>query len=202
MTQEEQQQRRIQFLQDAAHLLAVSSPAAAAFMGRARDRVIEDAGLALAPKEYEASRRDICGACGNVMIPGLSCRVSTRSKPKSKGVGRRCNHKKEATTTPEPRSASETEVMYQCLRCHRETTQTLPPKPRRQTSKSRAHTEPQPTKQVKMHNNGTDGGISKTSNSTSKQRQKARKGGLQAMLEKNKSQSSGSGGFDLMDFAM
>jgi hypothetical protein len=38
-------------------------------------------------------------------------------------------------------------------------------------------------------------------NASSKQRQKARKGGLQAMLEKNKSQNS-SQGLDLMDFAM
>ncbi|KAL1599729.1 hypothetical protein SLS60_007532 [Paraconiothyrium brasiliense] len=43
--------------------------------------------------------------------------------------------------------------------------------------------------------------VTKSANATSKQRKKSRKGGLQAMLEKNKSQSSGSGlGLDLMDF--
>jgi hypothetical protein len=43
--------------------------------------------------------------------------------------------------------------------------------------------------------------VPRTANANSKQRQKARKGGLQAMLEKNKSQAT-SKGFDLMDFAM
>jgi len=43
--------------------------------------------------------------------------------------------------------------------------------------------------------------VPKTANASSKQRQKARKGGLQAMLEKNKTQTSNPG-FDLMDFAM
>jgi hypothetical protein len=43
--------------------------------------------------------------------------------------------------------------------------------------------------------------VLKTANASSKQRQRARKGGLQAMLEKNKTQSL-SQGLDLMDFAM
>jgi hypothetical protein len=42
----------------------------------------------------------------------------------------------------------------------------------------------------------------KTINANSKQRQKARKGGLQAMLDKKKTQDSSSGGLDFMDFAL
>ncbi|RMZ72682.1 rnase p rpr2 rpp21 snm1 subunit domain-containing [Pyrenophora seminiperda CCB06] len=42
----------------------------------------------------------------------------------------------------------------------------------------------------------------KTLNATSKQRQKARRGGLQAMLEKKKTEAAGMGGLDFMDFAM
>ncbi|KAF2691317.1 hypothetical protein K458DRAFT_287683 [Lentithecium fluviatile CBS 122367] len=43
--------------------------------------------------------------------------------------------------------------------------------------------------------------ISKSANATSKQRKKARKGGLQAMLDKNKTTNSAPGlGLDFMDF--
>jgi hypothetical protein len=42
----------------------------------------------------------------------------------------------------------------------------------------------------------------KTINASSKQRQKARRGGLQAMLDKKKTQDSGAGGLDFMDFAL
>lgn len=42
----------------------------------------------------------------------------------------------------------------------------------------------------------------KTLNASSKQRQKARKGGLQALLDKKKTQASSAGGLDLMDFAL
>ncbi|KAF2856165.1 hypothetical protein T440DRAFT_100236 [Plenodomus tracheiphilus IPT5] len=189
-----EQERRAQFLQEAAHLLVVPSPAAAAFLGRARDRAVQDADLEISPKEYDAYRRDICGACGNVMVPGWSCRVSIRSP--SRSASYKQNDRKKAVNAPETRTVLE------CLRCHRETIQTLPPKPRRQVRTSRSRTELQPATEVKLARKVGDDAIIKTANATSKQRQKARKGGLQAMLEKNKSQSTGLGGFDLMDFAM
>ncbi|KAF2002874.1 hypothetical protein P154DRAFT_487823 [Amniculicola lignicola CBS 123094] len=44
-----------------------------------------------------------------------------------------------------------------------------------------------------------DGKVTKSANATSKQRAKARKGGLQALLTQNKSQTEGLG-LDLMDF--
>lgn len=44
--------------------------------------------------------------------------------------------------------------------------------------------------------------VLKSVNASSKERKKARKGGLAAMLEKSKTQSSNQGGFDLMDFGM
>lgn len=189
-----EQERRAQFLQDAAHLLVASSPAAAAFLGRARDRVVHDAELEISPKEYDAYRRDICGACGNVMVPGWSCTVSIRSR--LKGAAPKRNDSRKAATAPE------TKMARKCLRCHRETLQTLQPKPRRHIRKSRVRAEPQSAPEVTSSRREVDSAVAKTANATSKQRQKARKGGLQAMLEKNKSQATGLGGFDLMDFAM
>ncbi|KAH9865522.1 hypothetical protein J1614_009107 [Plenodomus biglobosus] len=189
-----EQERRAQFLQDAAHLLVAPSPAAASFLGRARDQVVQNGDLEIAPKEIDACRRTICGACGNVLVPGWSCNVTIR--PQSKGVGIKRNDSRKASTAPESKTVIE------CLRCHRETVQRLPPKPRRQTRKSRVRAEPQPVEQVTSTKKDAGNAVMKTANATSKQRQKARKGGLQAMLEKNKTQSTGLGGFDLMDFAM
>lgn len=85
--------------------------------------------------------------------------------------------------------------------CHRETHQALRQKPRRKNAKPipvrNAEPAPTPEKPVKEVDNAP-----KTLNASSKQRQKARKGGLQAMLDKKKSQNSANGGLDLMDFAM
>lgn len=194
MALREQTELRAHFLQEAVHLLAISSPAAAAFLGSSRDHFIQDAGLEITPKEHDAHRREICGACGNVLVPGWSCKVYSR--PLSEGSGR------SRKTTKMP-AKSPTRTAYMCLRCHRETLQALQPKPRRQLKKSSIRIEPQPAvEEVKKSKKATDGPLNKTMNASSKQRQKARKGGLQAMLEKKKAQSSSLGGLDFMDFAM
>jgi hypothetical protein len=194
MASTDQIQLRARFLQEGAHLLAVSSPTAASFLGSARNRLIEDAELDIPSKEVDAFRRSVCGACGNVMIPGWSCRVSNRTQTKTPST-------KDKSSTKEP-TKQEKNTTYTCLRCHRETQHTLQPKPRRQTRKSRTLLD---TKTVSTSDSSTkkvDDIVPKTVNASSKQRQKARRGGLQAMLEQSKKQNSSTGGFDLMDFAM
>jgi hypothetical protein len=59
-----------------------------------------------------------------------------------------------------------------------------------------------PALDIKKPAEEDDSKVSKSVNASSKQRKKARKGGLQAMLEKSKAQNSSQGGLDLMDFAM
>jgi len=189
-----EQERRARFLYDAAHLLVLASPAAAAFLGSARDRVVQEADLDIPPKEYDAYRRAICGACGNVMVPGWSCAVSIRSR--LKGAASKRNGCTKAAATPE------TQMARKCLRCHRDTLQTLPPKPRRNSKQSKARAEPPSAPEATSSRREVGSAAVKTANATSKQRQRARKGGLQAMLEKSKSQNTGLGGLDLMDFAM
>jgi RNase P subunit RPR2 len=190
MTSTDQIQLRARFLQEGAHMLAVSSPTAAAFLGSARNRFIEDTNLALPSKE-DAFRRSVCGACGNVMIPGWSCRVSNRTQTTAPG-------KRDKSITKEP-TKLEKSTTYTCLRCHRETHNTLQPKPRRQTMKSKTLLDITPTSNIEKPMKEAE---PKTVNASSKQRQKARKGGLQAMLEQKKKQTSDLGGFGLMDFAM
>jgi RNase P subunit RPR2 len=186
---------RSAYLQEAAHLLAISSPSASAFLGSARDRLVEDSEIEVPARERDALRRETCGACGYLLIPGWSCEVSNANQPR-KGLAK-------GKTTSNCSPASDTNLVYQCRRCHRTTELLLQTQPRRQLNKKSTMpiiqkpgitTSDRPAKE-------DDTKILKTSNSSSKQRQKARKGGLQAMLDKNKSQSS-SQALDLMDFAM
>jgi hypothetical protein len=185
---------RAKFLQDAAHLLAASSPSAAAFLGAARDRLVDDAALDLAPKERDALRRECCGACGNLMVPGWSCRVSHRAQAANGGAASKDVAKRAARP--------DKLLVYTCLRCQRETLQTLQLKSPRHVARKRKVVSAQPALPVKTPVEDDDGKVAKSANASSKQRKKARKGGLQAMLEKSKAQNSSQGGLDLMDFAM
>ncbi|CAO2650766.1 Nn.00g020580.m01.CDS01 [Neocucurbitaria sp. VM-36] len=185
---------RANFLQEAAHALAVSSPAASAFLGTARSKLIEDTDLEIPTKEHDAFRREFCGACGNLMIPGWSCNVSIHSE--SKQQGKRSKSRIKQSTKPDK------STVYACLRCHRMTAQTIQPRPSKPLRKSTSQIESRPVLDNKKSTREDDAKVVKSINASSKQRQKARKGGLQAMLAKNKSQASSQGGFDLMDFAM
>ncbi|KAF3049820.1 hypothetical protein E8E11_004918 [Didymella keratinophila] len=68
---------------------------------------------------------------------------------------------------------------------------------RKSTAKKAFQPLPEPKQQAPEINK-----VVKSVNASSKERKKARKGGLAAMLEKSKSQNSTSGGLDLMDFGM
>jgi RNase P subunit RPR2 len=184
---------RAHYLQEAAHLLAISSPAASAFLGTARARFIEDVESEVPAKEWDALRRETCGACGSLLIPGWSCEISTKSLPLKSGLSRKGK--------PNDLAISNPSTVYNCLRCHRTTEQKLQPRPRKHLKKSKAVVIPQPSMVTKTTMKEEDVKAVKTANASSKQRQKARKGGLQAMLEKNKTKSA-SQGLDLMDFAM
>jgi RNase P subunit RPR2 len=184
---------RADYLRDAAHLLAVSSPAASAFLGSARNRFIEEVGSEIPAKEWDALRRETCGACGSLLVPGWSCEISTNSQPHSQGSSQKGK--------PNGRTTSNPSTVYNCLRCHRRTVQMLQPRPKRHLKNSKTPLAPQPSVPTSKIVKEDDPKTIKTANASSKQRQKARKGGLQAMLEKNKAKTA-SQGLDLMDFAM
>lgn len=184
--------RRMNFLREAAHLLTVSSPTASAFLGAAQDRLVVDAELNLQPKEVDALRRGFCGACGNPLITGWSCKVTHRTETK-----RVRKEKKPSTDATRPSR----HIVYTCLRCERQTVQSLQARPakhiRKSTARKAAQTVPEPKHQPQESSK-----VAKSVNASSKERKKARKGGLAAMLEKSKSQNSSQGGLDLMDFGM
>lgn len=185
---------RSQFLTNAAHLVTATSPAAASFLGQARNRLLEDMEIDISERQRAAHRREFCGACGNLMIPGWSCKVSNvrqmgSFEPKDKAGKRR------------PR-AVESIVVYTCLRCSRQTSQAQQRQPRRSMKVSKHAPSLAPALSGALPTRVDQEKLLKTTNASSKQRQKARKGGLQAMLEKNKAQQSSKGGLDLLDFAM
>lgn len=186
---------RARYLQDAAHSLVVSSPAVSAFLGNAYNTMVEDAGD-ISLKERDSVRRQFCGACGNLFVPGWSCRIVMKSV--SEQDGKNSKALKKAKVLPPTTTKN---LVYTCLRCHRETISAIQPKPR-SLKTSKGQKQALPVRETKGPTIEDTSKVAKTTNATSKQRQKARKGGLQAMLDKNKSQSSNSGGFDLMDFAM
>lgn len=131
-------ERRANFLREAAHLLAVSSPVTSASLGAAQDRLVVDAELDLQPKEVDALRRGFCGACGNPLIAGWSCKVTHRSQTRRVG--------KEKTPRTDA-SQSAKHIVYTCLRCERETMQSLQLRPakhmRRSTSRKAAQPIPE-----------------------------------------------------------
>lgn len=185
-------ERRSNFLREAAHLLAVSSPTTSSFLGSAQDRLIEDAEIDLQQKEFDALRRAFCGACGNPMIAGWSCTVAHQTETK-----RARKEKKPSKDTPQPAK----QIVYTCLRCERQTVHSLQARPskhiRKSTARKASQLLPEPKQQAQEVSK-----LVKSVNASSKERKKARKGGLAAMLEKSKSQNSNQGGFDLMDFGM
>jgi RNase P subunit RPR2 len=184
--------RRSNFLREAAHLLAVSSPTTAAYLGSVHDQLIEDAEVERQPKEVDALRRSFCGACGNPMIAGWSCKITHQAD--------RMRVRKE-TKPVKGLTQPNKQIIYTCLRCERQTIQLLQTRLARHVRTSTARKAlpslPEPKQQVPEASK-----VVKSVNASSKERKKARKGGLAAMLEKSKSQTSSSGGLDLMDFGM
>lgn len=187
---------RLKFLKESAHLLALTSPVTSAQLGSEHDRLLlsEELDLHASKKDWDAHRREMCGACGNLMIPGWSCNVFHESS-------RLIQKKTKAGTKQLPKA--EKSIVYQCLRCHRKTVQTLPTRPPKHVKLSGEKVKIQaPSVVVVKESKAKDSNVAKSVNASSKQRAKARKqSGLQAMLAKSKTQSSSGSGFglDLMD---
>jgi RNase P subunit RPR2 len=124
---------RAHYLCEAVQLLAISSPSASAFLGSARNKLLQDAEIQLSAKALEAHRREVCGACGNLMIPGWSCEL--KSKPRTR-------NSKVRKQKPKAGQNLDTSpcVVYHCLRCHRKTEQTLQSQPRRHMNTTKSLT--------------------------------------------------------------
>ena len=141
-------------------------------------------------KEWAQMQRECCSACGNLMLPGWSNSLR-HGQPGSAS----------ARKQPQKRTSSpKVSIVTVCLRCDRKRMQLFERRQPKHMSFKINHNLGRLDVAVPSASHDQEK-VTKSANATSKQRKKSRKGGLQAMLEKNKGQSSGGGiGLDLMDF--
>ena len=203
MSNKDALQARLRFLNDSAHLIAIGSPTTSAVLGSHYDKLLaeNDLDLQASKKDQDSRRREVCSACGSLMIPGWSCHVIQENiKPKEAQRAKKFSRKSTGKL--------EKVKVYSCLRCHRKTVQhvlareskVLLKKPIVSKSQTILHVASAAPASITEYASATP----KSANASSKKRAKARKqGGLQAMLAKSKTEplgpSSGDFGLDLMD---
>ncbi|KAK7549489.1 hypothetical protein IWX49DRAFT_36969 [Phyllosticta citricarpa] len=200
---------RLRFLDESARLLSFGAPETSSFLEAQHDRLLVEHGMTVP----ETRRREVCSACGTILIPGYSCKVlHERKRPAAaqrKGLEGRIAKQKDARKVSNCDDGKE--KVYLCSNCHSETRVPLPaararinkakkgiqaPLPEAQASSSETSTTAGPSAAV------AEKGLSSTANVSSKKRAKARKGGLQAMLANSKKESKPASqgfGLDLMD---
>ena len=156
---------RIDFLQNAAKLLASKTPSTASYLAS------ESIQLELAHRQQDKpfedhQRQTFCTACGNIFVPGWNCSIVRGDKKKSPA-----SHKQ--------KTIRRGTVIYKCQRCHHDTALSIHP-----TEKLRNVD----------HENQISGSTTTTvtKKTSSKKRAKARKdqAGLQALLERSKEEKN------------
>ena len=196
MSNKDALQARLRFLNDSAHLIAIGSPTTSAVLGSHYDKLLaeNDLDLQASKKDQDSRRREVCGACGSLMIPGWSCHVIQGNiKPKEAQRAKKFSRKSTGKL--------EKVKVYSCLRCHRKTVQHVLARESKVLLKKPIVSKSQTIQHVAS---AAPASITESANASSKKRAKARKqGGLQAMLAKSKTEplgpSSGGFGLDLMD---
>jgi RNase P subunit RPR2 len=174
---------RLRYLNESAQLLATTAPTTSRFLMSRHNSLIFESGR----DRSEAQKRDACGACGTIMIPGWESTIQLPRKQIRKGKNKILQ-------------AVKTKVaVYICEACGRETSYSL------DNPQISRHT-PGPSKSNITQSSATPKAVSAilSSTSSSRKRAKSRKqGSLEALLARQKpsdSRSSGGFGFDLMDF--
>ncbi|KAF1981211.1 hypothetical protein K402DRAFT_342829 [Aulographum hederae CBS 113979] len=180
---------RLNYLDQAAHFLAPTAPSTAAFLQSGHSELTFEKSAKVA----EERRRSVCGACGNIMLPGWTCRVDQEvCKP----------HKQHAR----PVQTGAKSIVYHCLGCKSKTRFPVNRESRRPMRPKARNTMEAPGAKQK----GLQGTISASrtapqpevsSTASTKQKNRTRKqAGLSAQLAQTKSNSKSGLGLDLMDF--
>jgi ribonuclease MRP protein subunit SNM1 len=192
---------RLKYINDSAHLLAISAPGTSAYLMSRCNGLMFDNEL----EQSDAHKQHVCGACGNIMILGWTGTRQIESLKVQKG---RRNARAMMQNTS---SAQVKTVVCTCERCGRRTRRSINTNiPRSLTTLNttynpRASQTATPFKGPLLETHSAPRTPSSTSaNASSRRRAKIRKhGGLQALLEKNKETdtrvSGGGFGLDLFD---
>ena len=177
---------RTQFLEAAARAYVGTDPATSAHLMAQRNLETTRNVLSV----FEDPSTPYCRACGMIQVPGRTSAISVSD-------GRLANRCRSTTKAMgKGKSEGTKSILVECLTCHRYVKSALPSSPEMEvkaSAKAIASTKENVTRKT---------GKPTTGNAGSKQRAKARKGGLQAILEKSKqgSTSSVGDGLDLMNF--
>jgi len=203
---------RLRYLDTAATQFAIAAPTVTAGLRDQLIRFAHDAKVSLA-----APTQSVCGACGSVLVPGVSCTkiIVSDSKKSTQAASRVKSRIVKATSSAEPTKV----VVYTCKRCDRNTRIPIGQPPRRKRTivlraeEKRAINAPFPApSSLQVHEDLEQPALTNIAAvvagqpqtlTKSKQRAKTKKqSGLQALLAKNKANASAaaSPAFDLMDF--
>ena len=179
----------LQYLTDGAHLLQTTAPETAAHLMSQRGELMWKHDVALS----DVQRQHICGACGNIMIPGVSSALKLDA--------RRPRHAPKQTETRRTKCLSKS---IQCKRCDKTTRTKIDPIPRSKIARSKssrdiASSRPSVAAESSQANAPPKPATAQAqSNQSSKKRAKNRKAGLQALLAGQAQQKSNS--LSLADF--
>jgi RNase P subunit RPR2 len=176
---------RLQYLNDAAHLLATTAPSTSKYLMSARNDLMFDSGM----EQPESLKRNACSACGTILVIGWQATLEVQSQSP------RLQNQKPAKL---PRK----DMVYTCESCSRTTRIRIAPPTKKQISKSYIRHTPSTKQSITSIAKSESGPRIISANSSSKKRAKARKqGSLAAVLAGRNSAASTSGfGLDLMDF--
>lgn len=187
---------RNRFLEAAARIYAVDHPATSAHLMAQRNEESNPLGRPLGRDSAIIS----CMACGTLMIPGVTSKTILRNAGPDRKVKRKNKLNRRGSETSEQEHGKSMLLIVECMKCHRHTRRPMDT-PRQPKDKKYAAAEG--IRKTSVPESSVQNAVEKLAkdNAQSKQRAKARKGGLQALLDKSKQDSSSSlGSLDLMDF--
>ncbi|KAI9703830.1 MAG: hypothetical protein M1836_007601 [Candelina mexicana] len=191
---------RLRYLNDSAYMLATTSPATSAYLMSQHRKVASEHDLTIP----EARSREVCGACGNIMIIGWSSHTYAEAGPEK--LPKSIEETSNSSNSKEPHTGMT--MIYECRICNSNTKQDFRKhKIERQPQHRKGAPESVPSQTPGIPTTRTKPASVKLSsvNGDSKRRAKARKqSGLQAMLARAraddaKSYPSRGFGLDLMD---
>ena len=179
---------RLRYLNDSAHLLASTAPEISKYLMSRRNALIFENNI----EQSASQRREVCGACGAIMIIGWEGTLQIESQRSRRDKKGRRNGN--AATRAKA-------VVYTCESCGRETRHQLNDTPIRHKSVSSSSIALLASHQASLITS-TANTATPSANSSSKKRAKARKQGLEAILARQKATEAKTSGFglDLMDF--
>lgn len=182
-------QARLNYLTDAAHLLACSAPEASAYLMIRRRALTSRHDIPISDVE----KQHVCAACGNILIPGCNSALRIESdralrKRRQQRLSRKHQDKKHEDAKLKPDGAIERAGITKtvsCDRCGSKASLQVPPPP----AVGRLRKAKVESKRRDATQAVTDA-PKPSANAVSKKRAKNRKAGLQALLAENKSKSS------------